>query len=190
MSLAQQVPNPVALFAADNNGVVISLPSVPSGGALSVSGSLLFGIGTQTNNGLGNANVFALDPNTGNFTTVFNNQSLADSFLDSGSNALYFPNSTLPVCSGFYYCPATTQTFSALIQGSNGSRATINFSVANVNTLFAANNGTFTAFSNLAGPNPDNNGFDWGLPFFFGRTVFTVIEGKNAAGSVGPYVAF
>ena len=30
----------------------------------------------------------------------------------------------------------------------------------------------------------------WGLPFFFGRTVFTAIEGQTTPGGVGPYFAF
>jgi hypothetical protein len=31
-------------------------------------------------------------------------------------------------------------------------------------------------------------GFDWGLPFFFGRTVFTAIEDRGTP--AGPYFAF
>ena len=57
-SLAKQVNNPVSLFPTDNNGVIVELPSISSNGATNVSGSLVFGIGTQTNNGLGNATVF------------------------------------------------------------------------------------------------------------------------------------
>jgi hypothetical protein len=33
-------------------------------------------------------------------------------------------------------------------------------------------------------------GFDWGLPFYFGRAIFTAIEGKPTAGGPGPYFAF
>jgi hypothetical protein len=40
----------------------------------------------------------------------------------------------------------------------------------------------------VAGPNP--GGFAWGLPFFFGRTVFTAIDGQTTPGGVGPYFAF
>jgi hypothetical protein len=28
------------------------------------------------------------------------------------------------------------------------------------------------------------------LPFFFGRNVFTAIEGRNTSGGMGPFVAY
>src|SRR4029077_17923482 len=56
-SVSAQVQNPVALFASDNNGVLIELPAV-SGAQPSLSGSLIFGIGTQSNNALGHAAVY------------------------------------------------------------------------------------------------------------------------------------
>ena len=61
--------------------------------------------------------------------------------------------------------------------------------MANGDQLFAANP-TFMAFDNIALPNPDPTGFGWGLPFFFGRSVFTAFEGKSTPGGPGPYVAF
>jgi hypothetical protein len=32
--------------------------------------------------------------------------------------------------------------------------------------------------------------FDFGLPYFYGRNVFTAIEGMSAAGTPGPYYAY
>jgi hypothetical protein len=64
--------------------------------------------------------------------------------------------------------------------------------VANASSLSTSD----FAFSNLAGPMPgfptDANvpGFDWGLPFYFGRTVFTAIESQNTPAGPGPYFAF
>jgi hypothetical protein len=49
--LASQLQNPVWMFPQDNNGFLITLPAIPATGAPSVSGSLIFGIGTQSNNG-------------------------------------------------------------------------------------------------------------------------------------------
>jgi hypothetical protein len=190
-SLSNQVVNPIVLFATDNNGVIIELPSV-TGAEASVSGSMIFGIGTQTNNGLGSATVYTMDPSTGNLTTVFNGVTYPDAgFLDTGSNALYFLDSNttgMPTCTDatFWYCPTSTQSFSATNQGANGASGSINFSVGNADTLSASE--TTGVANGLAGPNPGT--FDWGLPFFFGRNVYTAIEGQNTPGGVGPYWAY
>jgi Protein of unknown function (DUF3443) len=190
-ALSQQVANPVALFATDNNGVIVELPAVTAPEA-SLNGSLVFGIGTQSNNGLNGAMVFTLD-SSGNITTTFNNQSFSQSFLDTGSNAFFFSNTTttkIPVCTDatFFYCPSSTQNLSALTRGANGASATVKFSVANADSLFNSNPNAFV-FGNLGGPN-SQGGFDWGLPFFYGRNVFTAIEGKSTPGGTGPYWAF
>jgi len=189
----EQIQNPVGLLASDNNGIVIDLPAVPATGATTVSGSLILGIGTRSNNAMGNAVVFALDPSTGNLTTMFNNQSYASSFFDSGSNGLFFPDSSIAVCSSSvsngFYCPVSTSLLTATNQGTNGNNGTVNFNVANADSLFK--NASYTAFSNLAGTSIGGYpGFDWGLPFFFGRTVFTAIEGRSSPGGSGPYVAY
>ena len=194
VSLVQQLQNPVALFSRNNNGIVIDLPAVAPSGAASVDGSLIFGIGTQGNNALGSARTIRVNPNNGVFTTVSRGVSYANSFIDSGSNALYFSNASIPVCSTIqfqdFFCPTATQTLSATLQGTSGS-ASVNFQVANAEHLFLANQ-TFFAFSTLAGPaGPISDGiFDWGLPFFFGRKVFIAIEGQGTPAGVGPYVAF
>lgn len=189
--LAQQVPNPVALFPTDNNGVIIEIPAVTAPEA-SVSGSLVFGIGTQSDNALNQAVVYTLNAN-GNFTTSYNNQTYDQSFLDSGSNGLFFLTSTatgIPVCpdATFFYCPSTTENLSATNQGINGASGEVTFSVANADTLFN-DNATAFVFEELAGPN-SLSGFDWGLPFFFGRNVYTAIEGKTTPGGTGPYWAY
>lgn len=190
-SLSSQVQNPIVLFPKDNNGVIIELPSV-TGADTSVSGSMIFGIGTQTNNGLGSATVYTIDPSSGNFTTVFNNVTYQDAgFLDSGSNAIYFLDSNttgMPTCTDatFWYCPAATQNFSATNKGANGASGSINFSVGNADSLTASP--TVGVANGLGGPDPGT--FDWGLPFFYGRNVYTAIEGQNTPGGVGPYWAY
>ena len=190
-SLTNQVSNPVAMFATDNNGVLIELPAVSAPGA-TLAGSLIFGIGTQSNNALGSATVYTVDPVLGNFTTTFNGQSYTDaSFLDSGSNAIYFLDSAttgMPTCTDltFLYCPSSTQNLSATNIGANGAMGTVNFSVENGDTLTA--NQSNSVLPNLGGPNTGS--FDWGLPFFYGRNVFTAIEGKSTPGGTGPYVAY
>jgi hypothetical protein len=189
-SLAQQLQNPVTLFTQNNNGVVIDLPSVAPGGAPSVNGSLIFGIGTQGNNAMGSSTqVIRVNPTNGVFTTVLNGVTYGNSFIDSGSNALYFGSASIPPCSAFrdFFCPGATQVLSATLRGTSGN-ASVNFQIANAEALFSNNPGFF-AFSNLAGPNASDT-FDWGLPFFFGRRVFIAIAGQDTPAGAGPYVAF
>ena len=188
--LARQLQNPVWLFASDNNGVMIQLPSVASGGAATLTGSLVFGVGTQSDNTLGAARVFTTDA-AGNFTTVFNGQSYASSFIDSGSNGLFFLDSSttgLQTCSDTtdFYCPPTPRAFTATTRGGNGTTASVAFSIDNAVTLLR--NLRFSVFGELGGPNA--GAFDWGLPFFYGRTVFTAIEGQSTPGGGGPYWAY
>jgi hypothetical protein len=188
LALTQQVQNPVALFPTDNNGVIVELPPVGSSGVPSATGALVFGIGTQTNNALGSASVLPLD-NSLNLTTTFKGVPFSGSFVDSGSNALFFLDSTttgMSICSNSasFYCPSSTQNFTATNQGTNSTTTSINFSIANLQNQPAAN----VIFSNVGGPNP--NSFDWGLPFFMGRNVFVSIAGKTAPGGTPPYVAY
>ncbi len=201
-SLSQQVQNPVSLFATDNNGVIVELQSIGPSGAPSVSGSLVFGIGTQSNNGLGSASVFTLDPTTGNLTTQYKGQSYSSSFIDSGSNGIFFLNHDLtqiPVCGSNtnapgFYCPDSTEDLSATNVGANGTTGNVDFSVANANTLVSSGN---VAYNDLAGENTpppsqpsSSTGFDWGLPFFFGRNVYTAIAGASTPAGAGPYYAY
>lgn len=192
LALTQQLQNPVGMFSTDNNGVLIQLPALPATGAASATGSLIFGIGTQSNNGLGGATIIGVDANTGNAATVFNNVSYANSYIDSGSSAIFAGSSLYPICTGAgagFYCPSTIQNLSATLQGTNRATSTVSFSIGNADRLFGANAG-FSAFSNIAAPNSDPAGFAWGLPFFFGRNVFTAIEGRSTPGGLGPYFAF
>jgi len=191
-TLNKQLQNPVALFSSDNNGVVIQLPALPAAGAVTANGSLIFGIGTQSNNALGGAVVLGVDPNTGLIVTSFGGASYPDSYIDSGSSLLFFGTSTYPICTGparGLYCPPSTHALSATLQGINRGTSTVNFSVANADQLFNANP-TFNAFTGIAAPNADAASFAWGLPFFFGRSVYTAIETRSTPGGTGPYVAF
>jgi uncharacterized protein DUF3443 len=201
-SLALQVQNPVASFATDNNGTIIELPSV-TGGEASLSGSLIFGIGTQSNNGLGGATVFGTD-DSGDFNTEYNGTTYLG-FLDSGSNGIYFLNQAttgiLPCTTldgqniDFLYCPTSTQTISitnTAEAGTNNASGGTSFAVANAVSLLTANSGGNAAINGLAGPFTlfGTTGFDLGLPFFFGHNVYTAIVGKSTPGGTGPYTAY
>ena len=194
--IASQVPNPVAMLTVDNNGVSVQSPAIPADGAPSVQGVLVFGIGTQSNNGLGSATVLALD-NYGYVETAFPaGGTHYTSYLDSGSNALFFLDAAttkIPLCAAdqTFYCPASLATLNATISQGSPTSAKLTFSVANTGQLAARN----FAFNNSAGPmagypDPTQPSFDCGLPFFFGRIVYSAIETRNTPAGTGPYVAF
>jgi hypothetical protein len=65
----------------------------------------------------------------------------------------------------------------------------VSFSIANATALLQ-NQPSFSAYDNLGGPAVAGAGFDWGLPFFYGRKVFVAIEGQSTPGGVGPFFAF
>jgi len=187
----KQLQNPVALFGSDNNGVIVQLPALPAAGAASVSGTIIFGIGTQSNNGLGSAKVLPTDPNVGTIVTTYNGQVYTNSYIDAGSSVIFFGTNAFPICTGAaqgFYCPAGTQNVAATLQGGMQSSG-VNFSVANADALFSANP-SFNAFGDLAAPSFDGVTFDWGLSFFYGRNVFTAIEQRSTPGGQGPYFAF
>jgi len=199
MSLAGQVQNPVALIAGtDNNGVAIQLSAVNPPGAVSATGTLYFGVGTQSNNPLGAATIFQLDSEYGEYIdTQFAGTDLPYSVLDMGSNAYYF-NSSITQCTDLtgFYCPASTTALTATIQGQSavgsptGTQVSIGFDIGNADSLLPQN-ATNAALPTLGGTGSAGT-FDWGLPFFYGRTLYVVFEERSASGSsqAGPYMAF
>lgn len=196
--VASQVVNPVVKFATDNNGVVVKLPAV-NGETTTVNGSLIFGIGTESNNGLGSATIFDVDTTMGNFTTVSDGQTLTDAgFLDTGSEALFFLNTAttgLPACpdAGFtqLYCPAANAGLSAMNEGfSNGNSGTVSFTVGNAEALINSSDNAISILGGLGETTSNALFFDWGLPFFYGTNVFVAIDGATTPGGTGPYVAY
>lgn len=190
--IAQQVSNPVSALPSDNNGVVFQLPSIPSAGSTTASGYVVLGIGTRTNNTPSSANFFQADGN-GYFKTIFNGSTLSSSFIDSGSNGLFFPKPTsLTACSASsgangFYCPASTTTFTAYQAGASSStQVSVSFEIQNAANAVVSS--PYTMFDNIGGS--FTGAFDWGLPFYFGRTIYHGIDGKTSPLGTGPYWAW
>jgi hypothetical protein len=197
VALNNQVRNPVALFAVDNNGVLLQLQAISSNGAIAGSGSLVFGIGTQANNALGAATVLTTSF-AGDITTSFNGHALSGAFFDSGSNGLYFSDSSIPNCPGSsgssaaaFYCPSSTLELSASNAGMNGNSSAVTFQIADLDRIDSGDYAIDDVGGNGGGGTQlGSSYFDWGLPFFYGRSVFTAIEGATAGGQTGPFYAY
>lgn len=202
-----QIFNPVAALSNDNNGVVLVLPAVTGLGASTVSGELIFGINTQPNNQLaaGQGRVrlgvdWQSKPDSYlNVTTHYKGQTIRNSYLDTGTNGLFFTDySNTPVvrcANSFWYCATNLPTQSATISDGDTllpqHTVDVAFNVGNAEALFLTTN---TAFGDLAGmpPSAATTGlpsFSWGLPFFYGRKVFLSIW--QQAGAVdGPWYSW
>jgi len=190
--LAKQVQNPVALLPLDNNGVIVQLPGIGANGASSVNGSLVLGIGTQPDNAPSQQVVsYSASAASGmpEFTTStsFGGTSSA-SFIDSGSNALYFYDPSLPLdTSGTWFCPTSTTQLSATNTASTGAPSgTVTFQIGNYNSFRTTSYNVF----NLGGNTGLADGFDWGLPFFYGKSIYFGFEGIYSSLGTGPYWAY
>lgn len=186
VAVSKQPMNPVAAFPSDNNGTIIRLPGLSSAGAGGATGQVIFGIGTQQNNTMpSGVNILPLNQ-YGYFTSVYKGRLLTVSAVDSGTNMFVFPDSAIPISNGFYV-PAAPLALAAIFQAASGAGTPINvpFEIANANNLYASGNAAFNNFGmNASGM------VLWGLPFFYGRTVYTVLENAKVGAQAGPFVAF
>ena len=195
--LAQQVTQPIARLPSDNNGSMIQFPAVAAGGQATATGSLVLGIGTRSNNAVGSASAYAVNGSTGYLTTTYNGRVYNQSAFDSGSNFYFFNDAAISTCaatgststgsSNLYYCPASTLTLSAAVTGTNAASTTVSFGIANATSMF---NNTNAVIPNVGATIGSNSVFLWGLPFFYGRSVFTAIQGQATPLGTGPYVGF
>jgi Protein of unknown function (DUF3443) len=195
VTLAEQVTNPVAAFAADNNGIIINMPNlINANGDTSVQGELTFGIATQADNALPAAGLTVLGADaSGDFTATYNGATtLLPALIDSGTDAYAFNDSTIVVCPAGsfigYYCPAVAPHNVFAVNtgaGANTATNTVNFAIADPNSFLAG----AAAFAGLAG-GPGSTRFVWGMPFFYGRKVYIGIEQKATGAFTGPYYAY
>ena len=195
-----QLHNPITAFPVDYNGSVIAMPKLPGLGAGLATGRLVFGIGTRSNNQLpSTATTVFVDANPAHstylyFATQVSTHAYPDSYIDSGSNAYFFDDSSVSQgCqnttggSSSWYCPASVLQRTAVITDANGAQASVTYQVASADALFSTSS---LALDDLAGSvTAGSPSFVWGLPFFYGRTVYTSIWGQVLSDN-GPWNAF
>lgn len=200
-----QVTDPVAFFQTDNNGVIVELPSAAEG-ASTVTGTLVFGIGTQSNNSLTAKTLLTANSSYGDITTQYTTmggqqQFLPFSYFDTGSNAYYFADNAIPTttaCSTYpgynkaspasWYCPSSQLNLTATNTGQNGTQSPVGFSIGNAYDLFHTYTGSvFTDLGASSGSQSTNCNSqstasqDFACAFDFGLPFFI---GRNV------YVAF
>jgi hypothetical protein len=199
VAAAYQTTNPISKMPAGyNNGVSLTLPSVGACGNSGVSGYMTLGVGTAQSNNPAPAgvNIVPADSTFLTMLTTFQGVQNHDSFIDSGSNTYgIYPSGSvaddLTDCGGGaegFFCPTDSPTYSATMQGiANGSVVTVPFEIVNSLSLVNSNNNAFSTIGSFG-----NSGeFDWGIDFFYGRTVYLVINNKTASGlGTGPLWAF
>jgi hypothetical protein len=172
-----------------------------------MTGSLTFGIGTQSNNALGRASIYPVDA-YGNFPqvtltytdinaeypSVFLNYLSPQngSYIDSSSPAIYFSDSnslgpTIPNCTDYtaYYCPGyeeypSLKVFGAPVPdllGTVTTQGTVNFNVVSADALLSSGNSVFADLGGASGVGPTTDYVDLGVPFFLGHNVFVGFAG-------------
>jgi Protein of unknown function (DUF3443) len=180
---AQQVTNPVRLFATDNNGVILNMPAVTATGSTSASGFLTFGIGTQANNVLPGSGIKQMTTDHyGNMQSAsLSGTGTNAAFFDTGSNGLFYADSLTRCLPSFgFYCPTSTVSRTPTVTGFNGTATSVALSIGNAQNLF--NDGGY-AYDNIGGA-LSGGAFDFGMPFFYGRTVYVNYD-PAADGSIG-----
>jgi hypothetical protein len=192
-------------MSVDNNGTIISLPAAPVAGEATMTGTIYFGIGTEANNGLGSATVLATTPQTipevaGTFTATYGSTVLSGSSLDSRNSAYSFNNfsdANLTTCAysvhdplQAVFCPASPVTLDFTLEGTNGATVSTSITISNFNNFasnYAVRPGVGYDSTELG---VTSGAVVFGLPFFYGRNVYTAVENRTAGGATGPYVAF
>jgi hypothetical protein len=188
MSMNKQVVNPVAAFSRDNNGTIIRLPRLPAGGQASVTGELVFGIGTQSNNALpSNVDILAIDE-YGEFTTQYQGRVFNWSMIDSGTNGFAFQDDSIPTTSN-WYTPSTALNLAATMETTNGKGTPVSLPFTIDNAFRVSANG-YAAYDNIGWYQSGSKMFMWGLPFFYGRSVYTTVGNGMIGKQSGPFVAF
>jgi hypothetical protein len=196
----KQLQQVVARFPTDNNGLAIQMNSVPSEGAATATGKMVFGLGTRSNNQFPTLQVLATTSQGYLLGALSSNSALAggsfsSTFLDTGSNGIFFdsnlPNCGYPNDSGFY-CPLADVVFSVALGSAGVGQARKSFTITNAAALFQKGN---TALPTLGGTLNAQGLLDLGLPFFYGKTVVIGIDGMATTGvgastATGPFYAF
>ena len=209
VALASQAANPIALVNSGAvNGISLSLPAVGSAGASTLTGTLTLGVSTTSSD---------TPPSTASFYgldeyALFSTQVSGTTFeavVDSGTGYYLFSDSSVPSCvydsETEFFCPSTSTTLTAALAENSdavharGTTANLDFVLENLdlvsNSAFAIPGigspcGLYQSGQCYPATALSLPFFIWGLPFYFGRTVYFVYPGSTAGGIQGPAFGF
>ncbi len=184
---SSQVSNPVAFFYADNNGAILQMPAISGMGCPSATGTLTFGINTQANNNLQGYSVMPAD-GYGDFTATYNGMPSPSSYLDSGSNYNFLVIPGMGTDGQGDYTPPQYTLLSPVMLTSNVLTApsSIQTSIGVISPY--AINSTYTAINDIAGMG-NSGAIDFGMPFFYGKSIAFLLNGASVAQGSGPLYA-
>jgi hypothetical protein len=192
------IPNVVSKFASDNNGAVMTLPVISvKGTAANVSGSLIFGVGTKTNNTPPTGTTAIVNNSNGEFNLKVATTATSTAYIDSGTDDLVINDKSLTQCASSsagdgYFCPKSNTKISLGLSSYTTDTVaySLSYTVANATTLFDSNSGDDVAFDDLAEPASADSAltgdYAMGLTTFFGRTMYFVFNGKSSSLGKGP----
>jgi len=180
----QQLTNPFTQLSSNANGVILKLPSVTTGGIASLEGSLLLGIDTQSNNVSTGASTIPVDAN--NLISIQPQGNSYSAMINAATSAFVFPSTmaSTSVNQISYYCPTTNPSFTSMIYGS--SNITLSFPIGNATSLLGGSSYVFSELGIASSKGP----IIYGIPFFFGKSVFVGFENTSSSLGAGPYYAF
>ena len=137
----------------------------------------------------------------GFFTTQYQGRAIINSAIDSGTNGYAFSDTTIPT-TGEWYTPTSERSLSATMEATNGSghrspcrsrsamRPTRWRAASRPMTTSACTSPACLFYDVSTDTMLSEEGFLWGLPFFYGRSVYTVLENAKVGTQAGPFVAF
>ncbi len=183
------VANPVSfLGASDNNGLILTLPSIAASGVPMAQGTLTFGLDTRYDN---RTTGFEAIPTDGvvDIGVTVQGQSYPNSAIDSGSNG-YFGALNLPYDSAtLSFTPSTLQVLPITLSNGVGGQPTVAWPASiDIGNGLALQNGKAFALDDVGAYMDTPSSILLGLPFFFGRSIAYAMSGMSSGLGVGPIV--
>jgi len=196
ISVQQLVQNPISRLSTDNNGVTVFFPPVPAVGATGVKGKLIMGVGTNASNQPPAKTTPIPATYDGWFKGKLNGGIAYWARMDTGTQAWGLPSDNgTPLCTGagasrHYLCPVSPEQFAISVEDFSGAQVqTLSFEISNADSELSSGNLVFNNIAQSWGAGISND-LIFGMPFFYGKSVYFVFDGKSSPLGLGPVVGF